>query len=284
MGNASISFGCRTLSSAVFVLGHVATIGESGVFHDLDLLAGEEVLTLMLPDLLACHDWAYDRAWGWSGCSVTADLVCAHMLGDALIHHGPRWTPQRRKVGWVYRRMGLISRAYEAFFDHAEGLGWRNPALARDSRRGWAHTMVEYSIDQWLADTGVFEEVQEAATSAAQATLENRTWVDRVVDDLAVDPSKPIATQPSRYCGALARAVRPDEMHLRGLAVKFGLDERDEVLDWIRSQLRAIVLEVGDDELRAIRRQLSEVIVEPGRLNYPVTGTGRWAGTVLAKS
>jgi hypothetical protein len=206
------------------------------------------------------------------------------MLGDALVHHGARWSRERRKVGWAYRRMDLISRSYETFFEHAEESGWRDRALTRDSRRGWAHTMVEYSIDQWLADTEGFEEVQAAASGAALATLKDRTWVDRVVDALGVEPSKPIGTQPSRYCGALARAEQPDELHLRGLAVKFGLDECDEVLAWIRAQLRRIVRDIGDEELWDLRRQLIAVVVDAADLAYPLPAAARWPRTVAAGS
>lgn len=252
----------------MYVLGHVVTsAGARGT--DVDLLAGERVLELMLPDLLSCHDWAYDRSW-YRSETRRDRLVVAHMVGDAVVHYGVRWDGLHRRAGWAYRRMGVVTRRYSAFWREAADRGWRRPdALDRDSRRGWAHTLVEYSVDQLLADDGDWGDLLDAVRAEARQTLQDRTWVDEYVLAAAVAPSKPLASQPARYCGALARAERPDEMHLRGLAVKFGLVETDEVLDWLRGWTRDIVRTVGAEEIRSVVDGVSEVLTDLPAHGYP---------------
>jgi hypothetical protein len=90
------------------------------------------------------------------------------------------------------------------------------------------------------------------------------------VQEATVVPSKPVASQPERYCRAVARARQPDEIHLRGLAVKFGLVETDEALDWLRGWTRGIVDSLGEAEIRAVVAEVAEVVADPAAAGYPV--------------
>lgn len=261
----------------MFLLGHVVTIAKAKKFPDVDLLAGEHVISVMLPDVIACHDWSYRRGWAFAGGSVFADLMCAHMVGDAVVHHGTRWKKDRKKVGWAYQHMGIVAAGYGPFFAHAEACGWRSPFAGRDSRRGWAHTMVEYSIDQWLADSEALDSLHSSAVSAAQETLQDPDWIKEVVENLGVETSKPLESQPSRYCGAIARASQPDEFHLRGLALKFGLAETDEVLDWLRCQLREVVRRIGPSEMGDVVAGLATAVASAIELDYPINVGDRWS-------
>lgn len=259
----------------MFVLGHLVSADEARVFPELSLGEGEQGLAAMLPDMLSCHDWGYSDGWRLCGAGIQSELVVAHMIGDAVVHYGPRWRGDRHKRGWAYVRMGQVTRRYDEFFTHAEASGWRTPGLARDSRRGWAHTLVEYSLDQWLADRRDLSRAYATVSAAATDVLTGATnggldWVHDLVATHAITPSKPLATQPLRYCGALSRARTPDEMHLRGLALKFQLTEHDEVLDWLRGWLRGIWQAVGDAELSQVLRDLRDAVADPVRHDYPL--------------
>jgi len=253
----------------MYVIGHVVTAAAAPVAGRPDLRRGERVIELMLPDLLSCHDWAYAHSW-YRQERTRDQLVVAHMVGDAVVHFGRRWDGEHRKRGWAYRTMGQVARRYQHFWDTVDDNGWRLPeAGPPDSRRGWAHTLCEYALDQWLADNGDWDELLAACREQAAGTLADRAWVDAYVEAGTVTPSKPLATQPARYCGAISRACRPDEIHLRGLAVKFGLVESSEVLEWLRGWVRGIVRGVGAQELDAVVTEITETVTEPWAHGYP---------------
>lgn len=254
----------------MFVLGHMHTVMESRAFDEADIIGANRSLVLMFPDMVSCHDWGYEHSWGLVGAGLHAELIIAHMLGDALVHYGRRFNGLRRKSGWAYIRMGTVARGYNNFFDTAEAAGWRQPGLARDSRRGWAHSLVEYSVDQYIADRRKCDHLWAAAKTAANFTESDFTWVHELVAEHVIIPSKPIETQPARYCGAVTRSIQPDEIHLRGLALKFGLSEVPECLAWLRAQLRAILEIVGGDEMEDVLASLSQVVVDPLALGYPL--------------
>lgn len=254
----------------MFVLGHLITVHESGAFPELDLRDGEFGMIAMLPDLISCHDWGYSASWSLAGAGVQAELVVAHMLGDAVVHYGQRWQGHERKRGWAYRRMGIVTRRYDSFHEHAEQCGWRERGIPRDSRRGWAHTLVEYSIDQWIADHQDVASLFEHVRSSACDTAADLSWVHSLVEQHVITPSKPIETQPYRYCGALSRSQGPDEFHLRGLAVKFQLNETAECLSWLRGWLREIWMTVGEDEMLDVLKSLADVTADPIRMGYPL--------------
>ncbi|WP_205315355.1 hypothetical protein [Nonomuraea lactucae] len=243
---------------------------ESGAFPDVALDEGELGMAAILPDLLSCHDWGYTHAWSLVGAGTQAELVLAHMLGDAVVHYGLHWQGHERKRGWAYLRMGLVTRRCDEFYEQAEQSGWREPGLLRDSRRGWAHTLTEYAIDQWLCDRRDLTTLFERVRAAALDTAADLSWVHDLVTEHVITPSKPIETQPYRYCGALSRSTRPDEFHLRGLAVKFHLAETPESLDWIRGWLRDIWRAVGEDEMSDVLRGLSDATADPVRFGYPL--------------
>jgi len=254
----------------VFVLGHLVSLHESKAFPELALHEGEHGMTAMLPDLLSCHDWGYSQAWALAGAGIQAELVLAHMLGDAVVHYGVQWRGHERKSGWAYRRMGLVTRRYDEFHAYAEERGWRPAGLPRDSRRGWAHTLVEYSIDQWLADRRDLSVMHRQVKEAAEATAADLAWVHDLVAQHVITPSKPIESQPYRYCGALTRSTEPDEMHLRGLALKFQLAESPDALRWLRGWLRAIWQEVGEEEMADVLSSLARAGADPVRFGYPL--------------
>jgi hypothetical protein len=254
----------------MYVLGHLISAHGSGAFPEIDLRDGEHAMTVMVPDLLSCHDWGYSKAWAIAGAGAQSDLVLAHMLGDAVVHYGARWRGLGRKSGWAYLRMGLVARRFEAFYEHAESRGWRFPGLARDSRRGWAHTMVEYSIDQWIADRMDVSALFANVRTAADDTAADLGWVHALIAQHVITPGRPVECQPYRYCGALSRSREPDELHLRGLAVKFQIAETPESIPWLRGWLREIWQAAGDEEMRDVLNSLSDVTADPVGYGYPI--------------
>jgi hypothetical protein len=254
----------------VYVLGHLRTVIDSGAFDESDVLGGDRSLVTMFPDLVSCHDWGYERSWDLVGAGPHAELVIAHMLGDAVVHYGRTFSGLHRKSGWAYLRMGLVARRYGEFFAVAESAGWREPGLPYDSRRGWAHTLIEYSIDQYLADQVGCEALWAAAQSVARSTALDLGWVHALIAEHVIRPSKPIESQPLRYCGGLIRATQPDEMHLRALALKFGLVEHDDCLEWLRAQLRDVWVTVGAEEMETVLASLRQVVADPLELGYPL--------------
>jgi hypothetical protein len=259
----------------VFVFGHLVTIADAGIFPALDPLGGEEFAAFLLPDIVSCHDWAYDCIWGLRPGDRVADCVRAHMVGDGFIHYGDGWRGVRQRRGFAYRRMGLVSSRYESFFEQAEANGWLAEVTARrDSRRGWAHTLVEYSVDQHLADTRRLDDSFVALRAAGAAVTSD--GLGRLLEVLGAQVSKPFPAQPSRYLGVITRAETPDEFHLRGLAAKFGLREDAPVLDWLRRLLRSVVAGVGTEELDGLIRRLTEVLEDGGGCADPVPR--RWPG------
>lgn len=254
----------------MFVLGHLVAAHESGAFTDVALDEGELGMAAMLPDLISCHDWGYTHAWSLAGVGTQAELVLAHMIGDAVVHYGQHWRGHEHRRGWAYLRMGLVARRFDHFHEQAERAGWRVQGLPRDSRRGWAHTMIEYAIDQWLSDRRDLTKAFRQVRAEALDTAANLAWVHDLVAEHVITPSKPIETQPHRYCGALSRSTQPDEFHLRGIALKFHLAETPECLDWIRGWLRDIWWAIGEDEMGDVLQGLSDAIADPVRFGYPL--------------
>jgi hypothetical protein len=255
----------------MWVLGHICTTGHLKAFADIELAAGEGLFELTFPDLVNCHQWGYDACWG-IGNDRTGRLIKAHMIADAVIHLGRDWTTPGRKTGWAYRRMGVVSRLYDPFFEEAASNGMlvSPDSPRRDSLRGWAHTMVEYSLDQYLCDTRDLGAVFLALRQTFARLSERLDWVRATVDELGVYTKTPFPEQPLRYVAALTRADEPDEFHLRGLTTKFGLHETPEVLCWLRAIQRHIIEVVGGEEIEAVLAAVSEVLEDPARYHYPV--------------
>lgn len=93
--------------------------------------------------------------------------------------------------------MELVAPAYESFFHRAAADGWVVDASApRDSRRGWAHTLVEYSVDQHLADTKRLHDTFRAVRAAAGSV--NTADLDRWLTAFGAQVSKPFPAQPAR--------------------------------------------------------------------------------------
>jgi hypothetical protein len=256
----------------MFIFGHVITAADSHIFGRGDLLAGEGVLGLMFPDLVSCHEWGYRASWDLDPSSPTATLIKAHMIGDAVVHYGARWAEPNRRRGWAYRRMGIVSRAYNAFFARAraEGLLICPDGYRPDSVRGWAHTIIEYTVDQFLTDTRRLDESFQSIRAEFTRISGRIDWIEETLAQLGIAAGKPFPAQPLRYARCLADATEPDEFHLRGLIVKFGLVESAEVIGWLRGMLRSVIGTIGREEMEDVVGLLGDVVRDPIEFSYPI--------------
>lgn len=256
----------------MFVFGHLCTTADSRVFRKVNIQEGEGLLGLMFPDFVACHDWAYQSSWALQPDNITAQLIKAHIIEDAVIHFGPVWSVPNRKQGWAYRKMGILARSYKEFFERAarDGFLLQDDSQPIDSLRGWAHTLIEYSVDQYLTDTRDLGHAFDSIRRVLGNVNQHMSWVEDTFSRLGVQPSKPFPAQPLRYASILASAQAPDEFHLRGLAAKFRLRDSEEVLHWLRQILRHVNQTVGADDMEDIIKLLTTIMQDPIQYSYPI--------------
>ncbi len=253
----------------MFILGHVLITGNDN-FKTLDVSSGEGVVMLMLPDLLSSHTWGYEQCWNIPQGTLGAKLIQAHIVGDAVIHFGPKWATPPQKIGWAYRNMRGVVNEYRNFYREAEEAGYIVDGREHDSLRGWAHTMIEYSVDQYLTDTLNLDRTFVNIRDSFAALEQNLDWLDSTVREYGIETTKPYPQQPLRYAGVICQARTPDEFHLRGLAAKFGLEPKNEVLSKFRNMLREIIRSLGKDEMARIVDELTNVLASPATYDYPL--------------
>ncbi|OYY79549.1 MAG: hypothetical protein B7Y43_00205 [Sphingomonas sp. 28-62-20] len=212
---------------------------------------------LLLPDIARCHEHGYARIAPApdaraQGAGATPDhrLFQSHILADWFIHFGTG--SARRRQGWAYRRMLPFAARYADFFETATRLGLRRAGPLPDSPRGFAHTMVEYAIDTHLAGQRDLSlsvgEVQRAAAGFAVPAISAMLAALGVVHDAGALPARVAA-----YRARVARARDVRAFAFRAGVAKFGLDDRDDSVDYVGEFL--------DTGLRSLRSQgLDEAI------------------------
>ena len=255
----------------MYVIGHIWTAREA--LRELDLDEGEGVIELMLPDLLSAHDWGYVSAWAIPGAHSVSRPIQAHIVGDAAIHFGRFWSGTDARRGWAYRRVGVLGELvrWTDFYDEAEALGLTQGAAAHRPRApGWAHSLLEYSVDQFITDhfrtDKCFESVRQVMTTVSA----REDWLRHLMSELEIETKKPFPDFATGYVRALTSAEQPDELHLRGLAWKFGLALSPESLVWLRALLRETNSRIGAEEMHELIRDLTAVTSDPRAFAYPV--------------
>lgn len=251
----------------MFLIGHVYTAAQSSVFKGINLAEGEGVVEIMLPDILSSHDWSYENCW-YMGNNNTKTLIQAHIIGDAVVHYGDKWDEQHIRKGWAYKNMHYIVKEYNNFYKYAKNEGYLIENNSRDSLRGWAHTLIEYSIDQYLTDTIDFSKAFFSIKKAFENI--NLQKIKDIIIDNNMKPAKPFPQQPLRYSSVIVNSMEPDEFHLRGLLEKFGLMQSNEAINWVRSFLRNIIQDIGIENMNEIISQLINVIKNPCNFGYPI--------------
>src|SRR5437879_1009402 len=101
----------------MYILGH-AYVSQALKSVDSDFAINDGMRALMIPDYADSHALAYRHAW-----SMDADtcglLIRSHIAGDWWVHFGENLEEPARRRGWAYRRMGVVARRYESFYQEA---------------------------------------------------------------------------------------------------------------------------------------------------------------------
>ena len=225
----------------MYILGHWAATRASQAFEP-GALTGDGMVALMLPDVARCHEWGYATCFDASGdADPSHRLMRAHMLGDWYVHYGSG--RERIRRGWAYRTMGVFARLYREFFETAEEAGMRPRGASRDSVRGFSHTMVEYSIDTWVADS--LPEAAEgfAAAKEALADLPLPT-LTATLDAAGADyPLDKLGEGARSFSRRVRAADRPQELAYRAGVKKFGLSG-DSAVAYVESFIRRGMQEI----------------------------------------
>jgi hypothetical protein len=246
----------------MYIIGHFVTSRLSGQFTT-DTLLGEDMAALFLPDFMRCHEWGYANCFRHDHDDVIAALIRSHLLGDWWVHYGPGREPKRR--GWAYRRMGVFARYYDDFFSEARRRRLFDPAVAPDTVRGFAHTMMEYALDTHLA---------AAITPTELAVIKD--WLGRL-GQLDQRWSLPFMHDAIRTYGisgithglgsdvaSFSRRVRAagtaEELAYLAGVKKFGLRECTEGLGLVREVITAGLQDIPLSELDGIAGEVANFI------------------------
>ncbi|NNH06654.1 hypothetical protein [Cellulomonas fimi] len=250
----------------MYLIGHAILTRDSGAFTEEEIFDGR-LATLMLPDFVNCHDWAYTKAWRAEGEKMR--LIQAHMLADWYVHFGAEYQQERVRRGWAYRSMRPATRRYWQFFAEAHALGLRDTAEPNDSVRGFAHTMLEYLVDLHLARSGTFDRYFDQCARELDK-IDDETWLTAEVHALAVEGSDPdLHGVAARYKSRASRARSPEEIALLGLCSKFALALSWESVAYVRQFQETIYREVGADAVAALVDEVTHALADPS--------TFRWA-------
>ena len=235
----------------MYIVGHcvITDIAKSSSFD----VYGSHSVALMLPDVVRCHDWGYERCFQSRPTSVAGQLIRMHMLEDWFIHYGE--TTVRERVGWAYRKMAVYAREYDGFFSTAAARGLRHHGEPPDSRRGFSHTMIEYSIDTWLAHKGYFKDhfagVRDALGSVGcKQGVGSLDWIAQTIDAEDITTSSPDWRADAKSFGDRVRkSGSPEEFVYRAGVKKFGLEECSASIDLVADVISAGLAKIPDDEI-----------------------------------
>jgi phosphoglycolate phosphatase-like HAD superfamily hydrolase len=231
----------------MYILGHLLlTTAMSSVDRDYAVERG--IRALMLPDFADTHAFAYTHAWERAG-DTDSRLIRSHIAGDWWIHFGDNLTDAAWRRGWAYLKMGVVSRRYEEFYAEAFARGLTGTAEPNDSRRGWAHSMLEYSVDTYIARTGVLDDTFEAIRDQLGSLSMHADEVRTMFASQQVLPwSQAVWSNAGDYSTRVALSQSPEDFAVIGAAGKFGLDYSPEAREFVRSYQSAVVENIGADE------------------------------------
>jgi len=236
----------------------------SGAFKPNNIY-GEGVFPLMFPDYVRCHDWGYERCFDWGRPTLDGLLIYAHILGDWYVHYGGAVHEQKKK-GWAYRRMGVYARRYNEFFANATRRGLRDVGPPADSVRGFSHTMVEYTIDTFLARRGEFDS-HFAAVRAALGSLGVRDgvgsaeWIDETIRREAIVVNSPdLRADVESFRSRITESNRPEEFAFRAGIKKFGLRSCEQSVEHLCEYIEIGLSEISAEDLSSTVESTAEFV------------------------
>jgi hypothetical protein len=247
----------------MYIVGHYVITALSGC--DAFDVGDDRSVSVMLPDYLTCHDWGYERCFEAVPDSVEGRLIRAHLLGDWFIHYGSG--RERQRSGWAYQKMAIFAREYDSFFAHASDRDLRDAGQPPDSRRGFSHTMVEYSIDTWLALNGHFSD-QFAAVQRSLGSLGNRDvgvgswqWIEQVASAEGVRSSSPAwADHVKSFASRVLTSTGPQDLAYRAGVKKFGLADRPESIALVADTINRGLSKFPSSEMQSAIEQTAAFV------------------------
>lgn len=261
------------------MLGHCEIALRSGV-HDPEVVYGDGLLDLMLPNLMHCHDWAYATMWRVEERSenlqTAARLIRTHMVADWIIHYGCAQTHRKLKCGWAYRHMGLAKVACIRFFSDADARGMlRHDVLLPhkwDKKRklDFYHSIIEYCLDILFA-----QELEHRHFLRMKAVLSNlygsdnsrgRRYVyDRFSAFGAFSDQDTLFLQ--RSLDSMGRdallATRPDHFAIATVIRKYGFIDEPVVYTYVRTFLEQIAADLDTNDIKSMMQELSAAAADP---------------------
>ena len=249
----------------MYVIGHAYLTDQvRGV--DVEYSTGQGARALMLPDFADSHAFAYTHAWDPHSTDADSRLIRSHIAGDWWIHFGDDVVSPARRRGWAYLRMGVVARRYETFFRQAFELGLRDTEVPNDSRRGWAHSMLEYSVDTYLCQRGRmdahFESLRRELGNLADHHQEVRTMFEQQQVDRW---SRRTWGHAMDYSLRVALAEDPEDIAVVGALGKFDLDYSPAAREFLRGYQREVVAAVGADEYEDILGHMARFVSDVDR-------------------
>jgi hypothetical protein len=247
----------------MYIVGHVITAVCSGVIEP-GQICDDGVFALMLPDYLNCHDWGYDNCFARSADALDRLLINTHLLGDWYVHFGAD-VRERKRVGWAYRRMGVYARLYEEFFTRATHLNLRDEGEYADSVRGFSHTMMEYSVDTFLARRGDFEPFFVPVKTALQRLNKKEgpgsaEWVERTIEQQGIVTEEASLSEIESFRSRVEQSSNAEEFALRAGVKKFRLKNCEESIHFLRTYIDEGLAVITESELLELINNTADFI------------------------
>jgi hypothetical protein len=234
----------------MFLVGHLHTVVE-GDCAALKRLLSTDVMPLLLPDVCDTHAPLYDRLPSWQPRGLSEWLLYSHMLGDWIVHFGPVIARGRGRRGWAYQRMAVASALYDEFFVAACHAGLRPDSKPSDSRRGFSHTLVEYSIDTVVTRMRVYDSV----FAPLRAALLDQLTLNAMLAHCAsfglsshIDVAA-LGAKVECFADRIARSSAPDDLARWAGVRKFGLERCAESAKFVGTYINAVTDALRGDDI-----------------------------------
>ncbi|MDD0969017.1 MULTISPECIES: hypothetical protein [Pseudomonas] len=262
-------------------LGHCYVAELSGEFSSTDIYT-RKFLTMLIPNIFHCHDWAYQHILRTaSACATNAEKpqpfreIKAHLIADWIIHYGSDWSKlEKRKCGWAYSKMGLSADGFRDFYKGLRGSGLLldSAELPEDwtkkRRLDFHHSAVEYALDIIIADhfssPSHFVALQKFFSVIDPPEDEDQfRALLATMTDMEFDSDRNIGIWRDSFqetLDSVRLAQRAADIPIYGFAKKYGLDMSDEALAHSRGFLYSIVDEIAPQEAFELCQTISRGI------------------------
>ncbi len=242
----------------MYIVGHLVITEKSG-FFPAQKVYGEGAYPLLLPDYVRCHEWGYERCFRQRDFTSDGMFIQAHIIADWYAHYG-EVSDQPQKRGWVYRQMGVYTHRFDRFFSEAARLGLREDKPPVDSKRGFAHTMMEYSIDTFLVRRGDFNRFEQMRAVLGRLGLGDgagsKPWLDQTLKQSEIDVNDTdLERDVALYRQRVLDCKDAEEFAYRAGVYKFGLKSGDESVQFIKRFVEEGLEEIPAHEISNVVEQ-----------------------------